>query len=369
MVYGAAHISHMTRGLFKVERPKAKKQQRPFTMTTEAISNLKNFINGQYLPPTQGKHIDSFNPAKAEVHARIPDSTAEDVEMAIVAAERAFQHWSETKREARAAILNKIAEIIERRIEEFAQAESNDQGKPVWYARAVDITRSAYNFRFFAGQILYSHEQLNKIDGVATNYSLRQPVGVAGLISPWNLSLYLLTWKIAPCIACMFAIIFRPLRLGDPTSELTTIPIFTNPDIFASQPGPYPNTVGNTCVCKPSEFTSLTAYRKLSHLAHKKRSRSHIRFYFSLLPPLVLCSVLKEAGLPDGVVNMVFGTGANAGQALVEHPRVPLISFTGGELTNKFSQSSLVISIQKKICDCPNVLAYHLTQGPSRAAR
>ncbi|KAF9203458.1 Aldehyde dehydrogenase 8 member A1 [Haplosporangium sp. Z 27] len=227
---------------------------------------IENFINNEHVKPTLGNYFDTFEPARGEPYAKLPDSTKEDVELAYKAAAAAFPGWSKTGRPERAKILYRIADLLEARLDEFARAESKDQGKPVELARTVDIPRAVYNFRFFAGRILHSVDEAGELPGVGLSYSQRMPIGVAGLISPWNLPLYLLTWKIAPCIAC-----------------------------------------GNTAVCKPSEFTSMTAY--------------------------LLCSVLKDAGLPSGVVNMVFGTGMNAGQAIVEHPRIPLISFTGGTVT------------------------------------
>ncbi|KAG0221392.1 aldehyde dehydrogenase-like protein 8 family, member A1 [Mortierella sp. GBAus27b] len=231
-----------------------------------ALPTLDNFINNEHTKPALGTYFDTFEPARGLPHAKIPNSTKEDVERAYEAAAAAFPGWSKTSRADRARMLYRIADLIDARKEEFAQAESKDQGKPVELARTVDIPRAAYNFRFFAGQILHSMEEAGELPGVGLSYTQRMPIGVAGLISPWNLPLYLLTWKIAPCIAC-----------------------------------------GNTAVCKPSEFTSLTAH--------------------------MLCSVLRDAGLPAGVVNMVFGTGMGAGQAIVEHPRIPLISFTGGTVT------------------------------------
>ncbi|KAG0338984.1 Aldehyde dehydrogenase 8 member A1 [Podila humilis] len=225
-----------------------------------------NFINNEHVQPVHAKYFDTFDPSKGIPHAKIPDSTKEDVDLAYAAASAAFKSWSRTSRAERARLLNKIADHIEARLDEFAEAESKDQGKPVALARTVDIPRAVHNFRFFAGRILQATDEASDLAGVGLSYTQRMPIGVAGLISPWNLPLYLLTWKIAPCIAC-----------------------------------------GNTAICKPSEFTSYTAY--------------------------LLCSVLKDAGLPPGVVNMVFGTGMGAGQAIVEHPRIPLISFTGGTVT------------------------------------
>ncbi|KAI9144125.1 aldehyde dehydrogenase family 8 member A1-like protein [Paraphysoderma sedebokerense] len=227
-----------------------------------------NFINGEFLPPSNNKYLDSFNPSTGKVHYHIPDSSSIDVDQAVKAAVEAFDSWSGLPRSTRCNYLLKIADLLESRLDQFALAESKDQGKPVWLAKSVDIPRAVYNFRFFANAVTVKEGKVTELEGVALNYTRRDPVGVAGLISPWNLPLYLLTWKIAPAIA-----------------------------------------LGNTCVCKPSEFTSVTAY--------------------------MLCQVLIDAGLPRGVVNMVFGTGPSAGASLVTHPKVPLISFTGGTATGE----------------------------------
>lgn len=163
----------------------------------------------------------------------------------------------------------KIADAIESRLDEFALAESRDQGKPVWLAKSMDIPRAVYNFRFFAGCILHHVNKSTINDAIgAVNYTTRTPTGVAGLISPWNLPLYLLTWKVAPALA-----------------------------------------TGNTVVAKPSEVTSATAF--------------------------LLAQVIHFCGVPPGVCNFVFGYGSTAGAALVSHPNVPLISFTGGTVTAK----------------------------------
>eukprot|EP00013_Stygamoeba_regulata_P003025 CAMPEP_0177634674 /NCGR_PEP_ID=MMETSP0447-20121125/3493_1 /TAXON_ID=0 /ORGANISM="Stygamoeba regulata, Strain BSH-02190019" /LENGTH=495 /DNA_ID=CAMNT_0019136409 /DNA_START=47 /DNA_END=1534 /DNA_ORIENTATION=+ len=238
--------------------------------SSAAPRKLSNFIGGKFVPPSNGRYLDSFNPATGEVCTLVPSSDASDAKLAVHCASEAFQGWSRTEPAARAALLRRVADLLESRLQEFAVAESQDQGKPVSLALAVDIPRAVYNFRFFAGAILH-HEEHSTVLGPemlprAVNYTTRTPVGVAGLISPWNLPIYLLTWKIAPCIA-----------------------------------------TGNTCVCKPSEMTSVTAY--------------------------MLCEVLNEAGVPPGVVNMVFGLGPEVGQALVDHEDVPLISFTGGTVT------------------------------------
>lgn len=180
---------------------------------------LANFIGGQYAAPVNGNYLDGFNPATGKLTTAVPDSGDQDVKHAVDAALTAFPGWAGTPDSDRAAMLYRIADALENQLEEFAQAESRDQGKPVSLARSVDLPRAVANFRFFAGAILHHEEQAISMDGSALNYSHRKPVGVAGLISPWNLPLYLMTWKIAPAIAC-----------------------------------------GNTCVVKPSELTSLTAH-------------------------------------------------------------------------------------------------------------
>lgn len=182
------------------------------------MKKLKNFINGEFCSPQNDKYIAKVSPATGEEIYELPNSDELDVVAAIKAAHEAFEGWSTTKAEDRAKILYRIADLIEKEVGDLAKAESEDVGKPVHLARSMDIPRAAKNFRFFASRILHKSEKATDMDGEAINYELRQPVGVVGLISPWNLPLYLLTWKIAPALAC-----------------------------------------GNTVVCKPSELTSRTA--------------------------------------------------------------------------------------------------------------
>ena len=183
------------------------------------MERLKNFINGEYAEPQAGKYLPNINPATAQVINELPDSDELDVVTAIGAAKKAFESWSKTSAKERSAILNKVADGIESRKEEFAQAESLDVGKALWLSKEMDIPRSILNFRFFASSILHKTSASSDMDGKAINYVLNQAVGVAGLVSPWNLPLYLLSWKIAPCLAS-----------------------------------------GNTAVCKPSELTPTTAF-------------------------------------------------------------------------------------------------------------
>ena len=236
------------------------------------MKQILNFINGEYVQPTATTQwLDVYCPATGEVYARVVDSDASDVDAAVAAAKAAFRGWGATPAPVRAALLSRVADILERRLDEFAAAESRDQGKTVAVARTVEIPRAVANFRFFAGRILHHEEKAMMLEGPpgpAVSYTTRHPLGVAALVSPWNMPLYLATWKVAPAIA-----------------------------------------MGNTCVLKPSEITPMTA--------------------------CMLGEVLREAGVPPGVVNVVHGAGPRAGQPLIEHPDVALVSFTGGTVTGK----------------------------------
>jgi aminomuconate-semialdehyde/2-hydroxymuconate-6-semialdehyde dehydrogenase len=183
------------------------------------MEKILNYINGNLTEPTSGKYLDNYNPSNGKVYSLIPDSEKLDIDNAVAAAKEAFITWSKTPKQERSDILMKIADTIEKYADELVKAESKDNGKPETSASHVDIPRASANIRFFAGAILHDSSQMHEMDGMAINYTLRQPVGVAACISPWNLPLYLLTWKIAPALAA-----------------------------------------GNTVVAKPSEVTPMTAY-------------------------------------------------------------------------------------------------------------
>src|SRR5437773_8761716 len=162
---------------------------------------IQNFIDGQFVEPVGGRYLDNIEPATGKPYSQVADSDTRDVELAVAAAEKAFVDWSEKPAAERSKILLRIADLIERDLEKLARAESIDTGKPISLARTLDIPRAASNFRFFATAILHTESEAHITDNVAFNYTLRQPRGIAGLISPWNLPLYLLSWKIAPAIA------------------------------------------------------------------------------------------------------------------------------------------------------------------------
>lgn len=231
-------------------------------------TTILNFINNEFREPRGGAFLDDVNPATGEVIARVPDSTRDDVDDAVRAAERAFSAWAATPAEQRSKTLLRLADLIDRDLHSLALAECHDTGKPLSLCRRVDIPRAAANFRFFAHAIIATRSELHDADGAALNYTLRRPLGVVGAISPWNLPLYLFTWKIAPALA-----------------------------------------TGNTVVAKPSEVTPITAF--------------------------LLANLCVEAGLPPGAINILHGRGTSCGSAIVEHPRIKAVTFTGGTSTGE----------------------------------
>lgn len=184
------------------------------------MEKLLNFINGEYCEPINGKFIDNYEPATGKVYSLIPDSDANDVEKAVEAAEKAFPVWSSMSIEERSAILVRLSEGIERRMDEFVAAESKDNGKPVTLAAHVDIPRAVSNFHFFATAILHYASESHYMEGVGVNYTLRKPIGIVGCISPWNLPLYLFSWKIAPALAAGNCVVAKPSEITPYTAYL-----------------------------------------------------------------------------------------------------------------------------------------------------
>lgn len=233
------------------------------------MNRIQNFINGSYCDPAKGNYIDNYEPATGLVYCQIPDSTEEDIALAVASAEKAFPIWSTMSGEERGAILMRISLGIEKRMDEFVAAESRDNGKPLSLAAHVDIPRAVSNFHFFATACEHVSSESHLMEGVGVNFTTRKPIGIVGCISPWNLPLYLFSWKIAPALAA-----------------------------------------GNCVIAKPSEITPYTAY--------------------------LLGEVIKESGMPDGVLNIVHGTGGKTGDAIVKHPKIKAISFTGGTKTGEY---------------------------------
>ncbi len=179
---------------------------------------IANYIDGMLQAPQEGKYLDLFDPSKGTVFGKVPDSSQLDVDLATKSAENAFEAWSRASVNERAGILLKIADLIEKNLDKLAEAESLDNGKPISLAKKVDIPRSASNFRFFAHAITQFSSEAHEMSD-AINYTLRQPLGIVATISPWNLPLYLFTWKIAPALATGNAVIAKP-------SEVTPLTAF-----------------------------------------------------------------------------------------------------------------------------------------------
>ena len=229
---------------------------------------LANYIDGRLLPPHSGLYLDDINPATADVFAKIPQSDSADLELAITAAEKAQPCWSTIDVAQRAEYLNKISQLILENSDALVAAECEDNGKPLWLAKAVDIPRAAANFKFFAEAITQFPSESYAMSSPAINYTLRKPVGIVGCISPWNLPLYLFTWKIAPALAA-----------------------------------------GNCVIAKPSEVTPYSSF--------------------------LLSEICQQAGLPEGVLNLLHGEGNTIGRAIVAHEKIKAISFTGGTVTGQ----------------------------------
>lgn len=237
-------------------------------MNLSAPEKIQNYIGGQFLDPKSGNYIPNINPATGENYSQTPNSNHEDVAAAVEAAKNAWEDWKNSTPEFRFRIMNKMAEIIEENLDALALAETNDNGKPLWLSKKVDIPRASENLRFFATSALHFASESHSTPGKSVNFTLRQPIGIVGCISPWNLPLYLFTWKLAPALAA-----------------------------------------GNCVIAKPSEVTPMTGY--------------------------LLAKIAQEAGLPAGVLNILHGDGPNCGSAIVEHPDIKAISFTGSTRAGK----------------------------------
>ncbi len=240
---------------------------------------IHNWIDGVAVPAGTGKTLDNVDPATGAVGAAIPRSGAADVDMAVAAAKAALPTWAALGRDARCDILERIADGIAREATQLARMETQDTGKPIATSTGLDIPRAERNFRFFADFSRGFQDDEHPMDG-GHNRTHRKPLGVVGMITPWNLPLYLLSWKVAPALA-----------------------------------------MGNTIVAKPSEMTPQTA--------------------------TALARIAKDAGLPDGVLNIVHGLGPEVGQPICEHPDVAAISFTGGTATGRVVAAAAAPSFKK----------------------
>src|SRR4028118_1509732 len=185
---------------------------------------IENYVCGELLAPISGDYLDNYNPATGEVYSLIPDSDERDVKAAVEAANKAFPLWSKMNAEQRHDILMRLVSLIERDLDKLAEAESIDNGKPVSLAKRVDIPRAVSNFKFYATAAMHTATEAHEMVGQAINYTLRQPLGVVGCISPWNLPLYLFSWKIAPALASGNCVVAKP-------SEVTPMSAYLLADI------------------------------------------------------------------------------------------------------------------------------------------
>src|SRR5829696_10075158 len=181
---------------------------------------IDNYIGGDLVDPASRKYLDNIDPATGSVYSHIPDSDDRDVHLAVEAAQSAFPAWSQTSSEERFEVLMRLVSFIERDAEEVALAECIDNGKPLSLARTMDIPRAAANFRFYATAAMHTSNESHETVGQAINYTLRHPLGVVGCISPWNLPLYLFTWKIAPAIAAGCTVVAKPSEVTPMTAYL-----------------------------------------------------------------------------------------------------------------------------------------------------
>ena len=184
------------------------------------MEKIQNYIGGKLCEPQSGNYLDNYNPATGAVYSLIPDSDKSDVDKAVIAAKNAFPAWAALSSEKRMGFLMALADKIEENLESLALAESKDNGKPLWLSKAVDIPRAASNFRFYATAIMHDKTDCFDMGEVAINYTTRKPIGVAGCISPWNLPLYLFTWKIAPALATGNCVVAKPSEVTPMTAYL-----------------------------------------------------------------------------------------------------------------------------------------------------
>lgn len=181
---------------------------------------IHNYIDGQLIPPLENNYLDNVAPATGIIYSQTPDSSDKDVALAVKAAQKATTNWNNTSAQYRYEIIMKIVAGIEKNHAALARAESIDNGKPIALARTIDIPRAASNFRFFATAILHHATQSHEMIGEAINYTIRRPIGIVGCISPWNLPLYLFTWKIAPALAAGNCVIAKPSEITPMTAFL-----------------------------------------------------------------------------------------------------------------------------------------------------
>src|SRR6476660_3419819 len=310
---------------------------------------IQNFIDGQLVAPVGGGYLDNIEPATGKPYSQVAESDRRDVDRAVAAAEKAFVGWSRTPASERSRVLLRIADLIERDLEKLARAESIDTGKPLSLARGLDIPRAASNFRFFATAILHTESEAHTTDGVAFNYTLRQPRGIAGLISPWNLPLYLLSWKIAPAIAVGNTAIAKP-------SELTPMTALLLAEVCreAGLPAGVLNVVHGT---GPNVGSAITAHPKINTISFTGGTVTGRKVAATCAPMFKKVSlelggknpniVFADADLGAAIAGSVRSSFANQGQICLCGSRV----FVERSAYNKFVERFIEKTSQLKAGD------------------
>ncbi|TQV85562.1 aldehyde dehydrogenase [Aliikangiella coralliicola] len=184
------------------------------------MQKIENYINGELVAPQSGEYLDNYEAATGKIYSLIPQSNQQDLELAVEAAQAAQKEWAEMPAEQRSNLLLKLADAIDSASDDLARAEAIDNGKPITFAKAVDSYRSAANIRFFANAATQFASESHSMGSVGVNYTLREPIGIVGCISPWNLPLYLFTWKIAPALATGNCVIAKPSEVTPMTAYL-----------------------------------------------------------------------------------------------------------------------------------------------------
>src|SRR5437763_6724937 len=278
------------------------------------MQEILNYIDGRHVPAAEW--LDDVDPATGEVHARIASSDARDVDAAVAAATRAFPAWSATPAQERSRVLRRIARLIERDLERLARAETIDTGKPLQISLTLDIPRAVQNFDLFADAITQFSSESHPTDEIALNYTLRQPLGAVACISPWNLPLYLLSWKIAPALAAGNCVVAKPSEVTPMTAHLL--------GALAAEAGFPPGVLNVVQGLGPKAGAPLCAHREIRAISFTGSTRvggeigreaagsfKKVSLEMGGKNPTVL---LADADLPRAIPQTVRAAFSNTGQ-------------------------------------------------------
>jgi aminomuconate-semialdehyde/2-hydroxymuconate-6-semialdehyde dehydrogenase len=307
---------------------------------------LANYINGHAVPPKSGKYLDCYAPATGEVYAKVPDSNAADVNDAVEAAKAIFPWWSRRTPEQRSQVLLSIADLMEKKLDVLARAESLDQGKPYHLAREAEIPRAIANFRYFATKILHTEEMAKPNGAHSTlNYTHRTPVGVAGLISPWNLPLLLFSWKVAPAIAAGNTVVCKP-------SELTPMTAFLMGEIF-NEAGLHHGVVNIVFGTGATAGAALTAHPDVPLISFTGGTATGRRVLEAAIPRFKKTSlelggknaalVFADCDLAEAVLTSVRSAFQNQGEICLCNSRILVEESIYEKFVEKFTRAASLI--------------------------